>query len=253
MMQEAARIAAIQVRNLTMSYGEFVVMRDVSFDVEHGEIAIVMGPSGSGKSTLMKHLVGLREPAEGEVFYAGESFTEADAVRRNEILRNCGVLYQNGALWSSMTLAENVAFPLEEYTSLSKREIAEIVSLKLALVGLRGFDTYFPSEISGGMRKRAALARAIAMDPDILFFDEPSAGLDPVSSRRLDDLILQLRDYLGATIVVVTHELASIFAVGDKAVYLDTEERTVTAIGSPQELLDRPPNQRVRRFMTRSG
>ena len=152
-----------------------------------------------------------------------------------------------------MTLAENIAFPLEEYTSLSKREIAEIVSLKLALVGLRGFDTYFPSEISGGMRKRAALARAIAMDPDILFFDEPSAGLDPVSSRRLDDLILQLRDYLGATIVVVTHELASIFAVGDKAVYLDTEERTVTAIGSPQELLDRPPNQRVRRFMTRSG
>ncbi len=253
MMQEAARIAAIQVRNLTMSYGEFVVMRDVSFDVEHGEIAIVMGPSGSGKSTLMKHLVGLLEPAEGEVFYGGEPFTRADETRRNEILRKCGVLYQNGALWSSMTLAENIAFPLEEYTSLSKREIAEIVSLKLALVGLRGFDTYFPSEISGGMRKRAALARAIAMDPDILFFDEPSAGLDPVSSRRLDDLILQLRDYLGATIVVVTHELASIFAVGDKAVYLDTEERTVTAIGSPQELLDRPPNQRVRRFMTRSG
>ena len=253
MMQEAAGIATIQVRNLTMSYGDFVVMHDVSFGVEQGEIAIVMGPSGSGKSTLMKHLVGLLEPVGGEVFYGGESFTRADMTRRNQILRKCGVLYQNGALWSSMTLAENIAFPLEEYTSLSKREIAEIVSLKLALVGLRGFDTYFPSEISGGMRKRAALARAIAMDPDILFFDEPSAGLDPVSSRRLDDLILQLRDYLGATIVVVTHELASIFAVGDKAVYLDTEERTVTAIGSPQELLDRPPNQRVRRFMTRSG
>ena len=253
MINKPAGNASIQVRDLTMRYGDFVVMRDVTFDVAHGEIAIVMGPSGSGKSTLMKHLIGLREPAEGEVFYSGESFTAADSDRRNEMLRCFGVLYQNGALWSSMTLRENVAFPLEEYTSLSKHEIDEIVGLKLALVGLRGFEAYFPSEISGGMRKRAALARAIAMDPDILFFDEPSAGLDPVSSRRLDDLILQLRDNLGATVVVVTHELASILAVGDKAVYLDTEERTVTAIGSPQQLLDDPPNDRVRRFMTRSG
>lgn len=236
-----------------MAYGSTVVMRDVTFDVGRGEIAVIMGPSGSGKSTLMKHLLGLYEPDEGDVLYDGESFTKAPSERRNEMLRKFGVLYQNGALWGSMTLAENVAFPLEEYTRLSKIEIAEIVRLKLALVGLRGFEAYFPSEISGGMRKRAALARAIAMDPEILFFDEPSAGLDPVSSRRLDDLILQLRDYFGTTVVVVTHELQSIFAVGDKAVYLDTEERTVTAIGSPAELRENPPNERVRRFMTRSA
>lgn len=245
--------AYISVRDVTMSYGSTVVMKDVTFDVQQGEIVIIMGPSGSGKSTLMKHLVGLLEPASGEVLYEGESFTAAGPRRRNEMLRRFGVLYQNGALWGSMTLAENVAFPLREYTSLSRKEIEEIVALKLALVGLPGFGTYFPSEISGGMRKRAALARAIALDPDILFFDEPSAGLDPVSSRRLDDLILQLRDYLGATVVVVTHELQSIFAVGDKAVYLDTEERTVTAVGSPDRLLNDPPNDRVRRFMTRSG
>jgi phospholipid/cholesterol/gamma-HCH transport system ATP-binding protein len=236
-----------------MAYGSRVIMRDLNFDVPRGEITIIMGPSGSGKSTLMKHLIGLREPAEGEVFYDGESFTQASDKRRNEMLRNFGVLFQNGALWGSMTLAENVAFPLQEYTTLTNREIAEIVELKLALVGLRGFETYFPSEISGGMRKRAALARAIAMDPEVLFFDEPSAGLDPVSSRRLDDLILSLRDYFGTTVVIVTHELQSIFAVGDKAIYLDTEEQTVTAIGSPAELRDRPPNDRVRRFMTRSG
>jgi phospholipid/cholesterol/gamma-HCH transport system ATP-binding protein len=201
----------------------------------------------------MKHLIGLYEPAAGEVVYSGVSFTDASPARRNEMLRSFGVLYQNGALWGSMTLAENVAFPLEEYTRLSRGEIAEVVQLKLALVGLRGFETYFPSEISGGMRKRAALARAIAMDPKILFFDEPSAGLDPVSSRRLDELILRIRDYFGTTVVIVTHELPSIFAVGDKAIYLDTEDRTVTAIGTPRALRDDPPNERVRRFMTRSG
>jgi phospholipid/cholesterol/gamma-HCH transport system ATP-binding protein len=236
-----------------MAYGSHVIMRDLNFDVTQGEITIIMGPSGSGKSTLMKHLVGLREPAAGEVLYGDESFTDANDRRRNEILRGLGVLFQNGALWGAMTLAENVAFPLEENTDLSKREIAEIVALKLALVGLRGFETYFPADISGGMRKRAALARAIAMDPEILFFDEPSAGLDPVSSRRLDDLILRLRDYFGTTVVIVTHELESIFAVGDKAIYLDTEEKTVTAIGSPTELRDRPPNDRVRRFMRRTA
>ncbi|HUF08202.1 MAG TPA: ATP-binding cassette domain-containing protein [Rhodothermales bacterium] len=254
MVEPVAHIdATIEVRHLTMAYGSTVIMRDVSFDVLEGEIAVIMGPSGSGKSTLMKHLVGLYEPTEGQVVYNGESFTEAGPARRNELLRSFGVLYQNGALWGSMTLAENVAFPLEEYTKLSKGEIAEVVQLKLALVGLRGFETYFPSEISGGMRKRAALARAIAMDPKILFFDEPSAGLDPVSSRRLDDLILRLRDYFGTTVVIVTHELPSIFAVGDKAIYLDTEERTVTAIGSPRALQDHPPNERVRLFMTRGG
>jgi len=236
-----------------MGYGDRVIMRDLNFRVEEGEIAVIMGPSGSGKSTLLKHLIGLLEPQTGEIFFGGESFTAADDRRRSEILQNFGALFQNGALWGSMTLAENVAFPLQEYTDLPATQIAEIVHLKMALVGLRGFEAYFPSEISGGMRKRAALARAIAMDPAILFFDEPSAGLDPVSSRRLDDLILRMRDYFGATVIIVTHELPSIFAIADKAIYLDTEERTITAIGNPRKMRDDPPNEQVQRFLTRSS
>ena len=245
-------ITCVSVSDLTLGYGQTVLMEHVSFEVKCGDITVIMGPSGSGKSTLLRHLIGLRDSNTGDITYFGESFTKADARRRSQMLRQFGILYQGSALWGSMTLAENVAFPLQEYTRLSKSEIGQIVQLKLALVGLAGFEDYFPSELSGGMKKRAALARAIAADPKILFLDEPSAGLDPVSSSRLDKLIVQLRDYLGVTVIMVTHELDSILAIGDRAVYLDTEAKTVTAIGSPQELLKNPPNDRIHRFMTRS-
>ena len=241
----------ISVRDLTMAYGDFVVMRDISFDVSPGEVFVIMGGSGCGKSTLMRHLLGMIEPAKGEIYYHGESFTQAPLGVRDTYLRRFGVLFQGGALWSSMTLAENIALPLEEYTDLDPSDTRNVASLKLALVGLRGFEDYYPSEISGGMRKRAGLARAMALDPEILFVDEPSAGLDPISSRLLDDLILELRDSLGATVVVVTHELASIFAVGDNSVFLDPETRTMIAGGDPNELLAESEDPKVRSFLTR--
>jgi phospholipid/cholesterol/gamma-HCH transport system ATP-binding protein len=241
----------IEVRSLDMAYGSFVLMHDLNFTVNKGEIFIIMGGSGCGKSTLMKIMIGLKEPAKGQVLYSGEDFWVADVAGREHMMRRFGILYQSGALWSSMTLAENIALPLEQYTALSPRQIREIVSLKLSLVGLAGFEDYYPSEISGGMRKRAGLARAMALDPDILFFDEPSAGLDPVSARLLDDLIIQLRDSLGATVVVVTHELASIFAIGDNAVFLDPETKTMTARGNPLELLEESGDRKVRAFLTR--
>ena len=236
-----------------MAYGSFVVMRDLDFTIAPGEIFIIMGGSGCGKSTLLRHMIGLKEPATGDILYGEQSFWQADEQTRSLMLRDFGVLYQNGALWSAMTLAENIRFPLEEYTDLTGPEMDEIVTLKLALVGLRGFEGFYPSEISGGMRKRAALARAIALDPHVLFFDEPSAGLDPLSSRRLDDLILQLRDSLGTTIVVVTHELDSIFTIGDNSVFLDVETRTMSALGNPREMRDHPPSDNVYRFLTRSS
>jgi phospholipid/cholesterol/gamma-HCH transport system ATP-binding protein len=242
---------AIAVRGLTMSYGDRVLQRDLDFEIGVGDIFVIMGGSGCGKSTLLRHIIGLNEPAKGEVFYGEESFTAASPERRQEMLRRVGVLYQSGALWSSMTLAENVALPLEEFTDLQEHEILEIARLKLALVGLSGFEDYYPSEISGGMQKRAGLARAMALDPDILLFDEPGAGLDPISSRLLDDLIVELRDSLGATIVIVTHELASIFAIATNSVFLDAGTRTMIATGVPSELRDRSTDQRVRRFLTR--
>ena len=243
--------AAITVRDVTMAYGDFVLQRDLDFSIAKGDISVIMGGSGCGKSTLLRHLVGLNTPARGEVYYGPESFTAAEPARRREILRRVGVLYQSGALWSSMTLAENVALPLGEFTDLSPKEIREVASLKLALVGLSGFEDYHPSDISGGMQKRAGLARAMALDPEILFFDEPGAGLDPVSSGLLDNLILELRDSLGATVVIVTHELASIFAIGTNSVFLDAESRTIIASGSPSELRDHSEHERVRRFLRR--
>jgi phospholipid/cholesterol/gamma-HCH transport system ATP-binding protein len=243
--------AHIMVHNLTMAYGSFVLQRDLNFTVNHGDVFIIMGGSGCGKSTLLRHLIGLNEPAKGEIFYGDENFTKADPAKRQEMVRRMGVLFQSGALWSSMTLAENIGLPLGEYTDLKPEEIREVASLKLALVGLKGFEEYYPSQISGGMQKRAGLARAMALDPEILFFDEPSAGLDPISSRLLDDLILQLRDSLGATVVVVTHELASIFTIGNNSVFLDAETRTMVAGGDPKELLAHPPNPTVHRFLTR--
>jgi phospholipid/cholesterol/gamma-HCH transport system ATP-binding protein len=245
--------AHITVEQLTMAYGPMVVQRDLDFTIARGDIFVIMGGSGCGKSTLLRHLIGLKSPSKGRVLYGDVSFWDAPAASREALLRRAGVLYQSGALWTDMTLAENVAMPLREHTRLKEREIRQIVSFKLALVGLRGFEDFHPSEISGGMRKRAGLARAIALDPEILFFDEPSAGLDPVSARRLDDLILELRDSLGATVVVVTHELASIFAIGSNAVFLDAAAQTITAQGAPRDLLTNPPNEHVHQFLTRGA
>jgi phospholipid/cholesterol/gamma-HCH transport system ATP-binding protein len=243
----------ITIQDLTMAYGTFVIQHDLSFAIQPGEIFIIMGGSGCGKSTLLRHLIGLVHPAKGDVLYDGQSLWTAAPEERERMMRRFGVLYQSGALWSSMTLAENVALPLGEYTDLSPSEIRDVVSLKLALVGLAGFEDFYPSEISGGMRKRAGLARAMALDPDILFFDEPSAGLDPLSSRRLDDLILELRASLGATVVIVTHELQSIFAIGDNSVFLDAETKTMLAVGNPKTLRDTSPEPKIRAFLTRGA
>lgn len=242
---------AITVSNLTMAYGDRVIQRDLAFTVNQGDIFIIMGGSGCGKSTLLRHLIGLQQPAAGEVCYAGIDFWKLPDDERQRTMRRFGVLYQGGALWSSLTLAENVALPLEEYTDLPPADIADLVSLKLALVGLAGFEEYYPSEISGGMKKRAGLARAMALDPDILFCDEPSAGLDPISARMLDDLIIELRDSLGATVVVVTHELPSIFAIGTNSVFLDAGAETMIAAGDPRRLLAESGDFRVRSFLTR--
>jgi phospholipid/cholesterol/gamma-HCH transport system ATP-binding protein len=246
-----ANPAKIELRDLTMAYGSFVVMRDISASIKRGEIFIIMGGSGCGKSTLLRVMTGLKAPAQGDVFYDGVPFWQSSDEDRQKRLRTCGVAFQGGALWSSMTLAENIGLPLGEYTDLSASEIDDIARFKLSLVGLRGFEDYYPSEISGGMCKRAGLARALALDPEVLFFDEPSAGLDPISSRNLDQLILQLRDSLGATFVIVTHELQSIFAIGDNSVFLDTNTRTMRAHGNPRELLKHSNDPYVREFLTR--
>ena len=245
------KTAHITVRNLTMAYGDFVLMEDISFTIFRGDIFIIMGGSGCGKSTLLKILVGLKSPATGSVTIDDLNFWEVTPGERGKIMRRFGILYQSGALWSSLTLADNIALPLEQYTDLNKKQIREVASYKLALVGLTGFEDYYPSEISGGMRKRAGLARAMALDPDILFFDEPSAGLDPVSAKLLDDLILELRDSLGTTLVVVTHELPSIFAIGTNSVFLDVETKTMSASGDPNALLKECKNPNVRSFLTR--
>ena len=240
----------IVVNDMTLAYGSNVVQRNVSFTVNHGDVFIIMGGSGCGKSTTMRGLTGLKPPSAGTIHYEGVDFygtTEA----MEGIRRSLGVMFQSGALWSSMTLAENVALALEQYTDLSPRQIRKIVSLKLSLVGLGGFENYYPSQISGGMRKRVGVARAMAMDPQVLFFDEPSAGLDPVSARRLDDLILQLQDSLKTTMVVVTHELASIFAIANNSVFLDPETKTAIAHGDPKRLLEESNDPKVINFLTR--
>ena len=246
--------ARIRVAHLTLAFGEVVVQRDLDFDIAPGAVFVIMGDSGCGKSTLLRHMIGLQAPAAGDVLYDSRSFwAVADDDRRQAIAGRFGVLFQSGALFSSMTLAENVALPLERYPALGPAERRELVELKLALVGLRGFEDYLPAEISGGMRKRAALARAIAADPDLLFLDEPSAGLDPLSARRLDELILELRDSLRATVVVVTHELESIFAIADDSVFLDSESRTMIARGAPRELAAHAESAKVRAFLQRGA
>jgi phospholipid/cholesterol/gamma-HCH transport system ATP-binding protein len=241
----------ITVQNLTMAYGSYVLQQDLTFTVNRGDVFIIMGGSGCGKSTLMRHLIGLKSPAKGKICYGEMSFWDAEPAERDRMMRRFGVMYQSGALWSSLTLAENVALSLELYSTLKPEQIRKIASLKLALVGLAGFEDYYPSEISGGMKKRAGIARAMALDPEILFFDEPSAGLDPVSARLLDDLILELRESLGTTVVVVTHELASIFTIGNNSVFIDATEKTMIATGHPKRLLEECGNPTVQNFLTR--
>ena len=243
----------ISVQNLNMSYGDYVVMRDVNFDVQSGEIFLIIGGSGCGKSTLLKYLLGLLPVTHGKILYDGENFSSVSHERQSTLLKKVGVLYQSGALFSSLTLSENVSLPLEEFTALHAKDIAEIVDFKLSLVGLKGFGEFYPAQISGGMRKRAGLARAMALDPDILFFDEPSAGLDPVSSKRLDDLILQIKQSLGTTVVIVTHELHSIFSIGDRAIYLDADTKTVLECGNPKDMLEHSKNANVVRFLSRDS
>jgi len=243
--------AYITVRNLTLAYGPVIIQQHLDFVIRRGDVFIIMGGSGCGKSTLLRHLIGLIRPAKGEIFYESQNFWEVDQDTRDRIVRRTGILYQSGALWSSLTLAENIALPLTEYTQLDANEIHGIVLMKLALVGLSGFEDYYPAEISGGMQKRAGLARAMALDPDVLFFDEPSAGLDPVSAKRLDDLIIELKESLGTTIVVVTHELASIFAIGTDSVFLDSETKTMIAGGNPNLLLQQSCDPKIRTFLTR--
>ncbi|HIJ90646.1 MAG: ATP-binding cassette domain-containing protein [Desulfobulbaceae bacterium] len=242
----------IEIRDLTMAYGEFVIQRDLNFVVNKGDIFVIMGGNGCGKTTLMRALIGLQRPARGTVFYGGEDFWSVEPDIQARLKRRLGIMFQGGALWSSLTLAENIALPLKEYTALSAPRIAEIVSFKLALVGLGGFEDFYPAELSGGMKKRAGLARAMALDPDILVIDEPSSGLDPLTARRLDDLILELRDSLETTIVVITHELASILGIGTNSVFLDTETHTMINTGNPKEAVA-SGDPKVRHFLTRGA
>ena len=241
----------IQVRDLVARYGEDTILERISFEVYEGEIFVILGGSGCGKTTLLKHLIGLIAPAAGQVIIDGDDITHCDEDRFQKILRKIGILYRSSALLGSMTLAENVALPIREYTDLPATSVATLVKMKLRQVHLNGYENYLPSEISGGMRKRAGLARAMALDPEILFVDEPSAGLDPISSRLLDDLILELRESLGTTFVVVTHELASIFTIATKSIFLDTHTRMATAIGPPAELRDHSQDPAVRAFLRR--
>jgi phospholipid/cholesterol/gamma-HCH transport system ATP-binding protein len=246
-----ASTPAITVKALTMAYGSFVLQRDLDFTIPQGDIFVIMGGNGCGKSTLLRHMLGLKAPASGSIWYGEENFWELPDEGQARILRKTGILYQTGALWSSMTLAENIALPLLHYTDLPPAIILELVSFKLSLVGLAGFEDFYPAELSGGMRKRASLARAIALDPDILFFDEPSAGLDPISARILDELILELRESLGATLVVVTHDLASIYTIATNSVFLDGDSKTMLATGDPKTLLRECTDATVLNFLTR--
>lgn len=241
----------IVASQLAIGYDGKAIMEDLNFAIPPGEIFFVIGGSGCGKSTLLRHLIGLLPPITGDVQIFGESFAHATLEHRRDLLKNFGVLYQGAALWSSLTLAENIMLPLEEYTDLSRRDRLQIARLKLAQVNLCGYDDYYPSEISGGMKKRAGLARALALDPAIVFFDEPSAGLDPITSRELDDLILRIRDNHGTTCVIVSHELASIFAIADRVILLDKPARTIIAEGPPKDLARHSSDPRVQTFLHR--
>lgn len=245
-----AKAPPLEVCDLTLAYGDFIVQHDLNFTVSPGDVFVIMGGNGCGKTTLMRALIGLLRPIRGTVCYSGEDFWGSPDDEQERLKRRLGIMYQGGALWSSLTLGENVALPLHEYTTLRAAQIDEIVSFKLGLVGLAGFEEFYPVELSGGMRKRAGLARAMALDPEILVIDEPSSGLDPLTARRLDDLILELRDSLGTTIVVVTHELASILSIGNNSVFLDAETHTMIATGDPKQAAE-SGDPKVRHFLSR--
>jgi len=240
------------VRNLSAGYGDEIIIRNVSFDVRGGEVFAILGRSGCGKTTLFKAMIGLLDPTEGEVAIDGDKVLSVAEGGSERVLRKIGVLFQSGALFTSLSLAENVAVPLRQYTDLPEKTIEQVVVMKLAEVGLTGYERYVPSELSGGMQKRAALARAMALDPKILFFDEPSAGLDPITSAELDRTILKINATLGTTMVLVTHELASILAVADRVIMLDPEEKGIIAEGRPDQLRDQSTDPRVRSFFNRS-
>ncbi len=245
--------AKIIGQDITVAYGDYVLLKNADFTVNKNDIFFIMGASGGGKSSLLRVITGLMPPTTGKIIVDGEDFSDGSPETRFDIMKKSGILYQSGALFSSMTLAENVSLPLQQYTDYSAQQIAELVDLKLSLVGLGGFNDFYPSELSGGMKKRAGLARALALDPEILYFDEPSAGLDPVSSKHLDDLILDINHSLGTTLVIVSHELDSIFAIGNNSIFLDSKTKTIIGRGNPKELVKHPPNETVYNFLTRGG
>ena len=249
-MDKPLKAPLVQVRKVEMRHGQNLVQQDLTFDIIEGEVLVIVGPSGCGKSTLLRHLIGLQEPASGQVLYGDKNLYSADEAQAGALLRQFGVMFQAGALWSSMTVGENLMLPMRMFSDLTRSQREQQARFKLALVGLDGCFDLEPAALSGGMRKRAAIARALALDPSLLYLDEPASGLDPVNAARLDELILSLRRHLGTSVVMVTHEVESIFAVADRMLYLDEKEKTMTALGAPAAL-QRDGTPAVRAFLSR--
>ena len=243
----------IEVRDLECRYSNDLILQNITFSVQHNEIFFIAGRSGCGKSTLLRHMVGLLTPASGHIAYFGKAFTGTTTVERREFFKSFGVLFQEHALWTDMSIFDNVCLPLVLHTTLPREIRSEIVALKLAQVGLAGYGDHLPLELSGGMQKRAALARALALDPAILFFDEPTSGLDPITARQIDHLILQIRETVGATVVVVSHSISSIFGIADRMILLDTDTKGIVAAGAPAELAENDQRCLVREFLQRSN